>query len=280
MSLSEKIETRSRWALTLVLICVTSPACLAQNQAPSLTLIHPDDQDFETILTTNFPGLEELDGYTVFRPYLVLLRNNTLHRARAYGVEWETHSATGMVRRTIAHFVQRYNPALLTERKAFVPGELRLVSPEFDVSPTEYPTKRNWITTVMSLAPTHLPYRLTDTQSVVASVDAAIFDDGGYIGADRHQLLLRYQCQRDAERDMAAAVLQLLDKKASTADIVSLLEQEAHAGLAANTSQVNYDTVYALYRGREAQTFLTLYHREGMETVMTRARWLRSDLYD
>jgi hypothetical protein len=258
--------------LLLILVCIIPFSSSAQS-APlrQLTLIHPEDPDFDTLLNTNFPGLERLDGYSAFRPYLVLMRNDASQSARAYAVEWETRSSNGMIHRSVSHFIQKRNPAVTIDRQAFTPGELRLISPTFDVSPVEYTRQQNSIANLMSALSTHPPYSFVNTQSITASVDAAVFADGAYIGPDRNRLLLRYQCKRDAERDVAQALLQLLDAKAPVGDVLALLEHDAQAGRAANTSQADRDSVYALYRGREAQTFLTLYHRGGIESVMTRA---------
>jgi hypothetical protein len=258
--------------LLLFMLCVIPISASAQAPASrQLTLIHPDDQDFETLLNGNFPGVERLDGYSIFRPYLVLLRNDTSHFAKGYAVEWETRSSIGTVHRAVNHFVQKHNSALSTERRAFGPGELRLVSPVFDVSPGEYKVQQNWVATLMSTLSTRPPYALTNTQSLTASMDAVIFADGTYAGTDRHELLLRYHCIRDAERDLAEAVLHLLDAKAPIGDVIALLERDAQAGLAANTSLRDRDSVYALYRGEQAQTLLSLYRRGGVEALMTRA---------
>lgn len=74
-------------------MCLSALAASRQSTSPrQLTLIHPDDPEFETLLNGNFPGLESLDGYAIFRPYLVLLRNDTSHIVRAYMMRWERQS--------------------------------------------------------------------------------------------------------------------------------------------------------------------------------------------
>ncbi|MGC1485459.1 MAG: hypothetical protein WA789_16820, partial [Candidatus Acidiferrum sp.] len=54
------------------LICSIATALISSAQTLTthqLTLIHPDDPDFDTLLSANFPGIERLDGYSVVRPY-------------------------------------------------------------------------------------------------------------------------------------------------------------------------------------------------------------------
>lgn len=86
--------------------------------------------------------------------------------------------SNGIVRRTEARFVESYNPALSVDRKALASGEVRLVSPVFDVSPDEYQKQRIWIAASIQAASTHAPYTLANIQSVTVSLDAAIFADG------------------------------------------------------------------------------------------------------
>ena len=64
----------------LLFFCATvspSPAKAQTVPVRQLTLIQPNDPSFDNLLTTNFPGLDRLDGYATYRPFLVLLRNDT-----------------------------------------------------------------------------------------------------------------------------------------------------------------------------------------------------------
>jgi len=152
-------------------------------------------------------------------------------------------------------------------RVALAPGELRLVAPGIDISPKEWQSNHphNVVVTRMSTWQTHPPYSFTDTQSVTTFVDA-VFDDGLCVGDDSHQFFERYQRDLDAERDLAQELLRLLDAKTPEADVVAFLKAEADAGAASIQDQSA-----AFYRGRHAQTLLTLYRRGGIENVMTRA---------
>jgi hypothetical protein len=259
------------------LLCCSSAASfggLAQTAAPThqLTLIHPSDPGFDSLLTANFPGLENLDGYAVYRPFLVLLRNDTSHAVRAYLLQWEARSFNGEPFR-LADLIERNDPGPASERVALAPGELRLISDHFDVGPKEYQSKHqhNWVATMMAQAGANPRYASADPASVVAAVDAAIFDDGFCVGADHRQIFVRYQRELDAEHDLSDALLRLLDQKASEADVVAFLRAESDAAAKANESLSGSPFIYAFYRGRQAQFLLTLYHRGGIASVMTRA---------
>ncbi len=124
---------------------------------------------------------------------------------------------------------------------------------------------------MMAQAGANPRYASADPASVVAAVDAAIFDDGLCVGPDHEQVFMRYQRELDAEHDLADAILRLLDEKAPEADVVAFLKAESDAAAKANESLSGSPLVYASYRGRQAQILLTLYHRGGIENVTTRA---------
>ena len=278
LTLSRELNL-SRLFCCLVLALLPVANTPAQTPSPAqpsssrqLTLIRPDDADFDTMLNSNFPGLERLDGFAIFRPYLVLLRNDTSHIGRAYMMSWERQSSSVGRPQPINSFVERYDPAPAAARVALAPGELRLVSPTFDVSPKEYQSvhSHNWVTMQLSTRQTHPPYSLTDTQSITPSLDT-VFDDGLCVGADHHQVFERYQRELDAEHDLSQEVLRLLDAKTSEADVVAFLKGESDTAAAASTAQSGDASIYAFYRGRQAQTLLTMYRRGGMENLMTRA---------
>ena len=111
--------------------------------------------------------------------------------------------------------------------------------------------------------------------SVAATIDAVIYQHGTFAGPDRFQLVLRYQCLRDAERDEAASVLRMREANTPTEDVLGRLHQDVEHGRAVKTSPTRRDraTLYALYQGREAQQLLMV-HKKGGE----RAFWQRAEL--
>jgi hypothetical protein len=94
-------QIASHWLLgALALLFPVGPASLtvhAQgNESHELTLIHPDDSDFQPLLDARFPGFSSLNSYSTIRPFLVLLRNDTPQLATAYVIEWEVHVPNGL----------------------------------------------------------------------------------------------------------------------------------------------------------------------------------------
>ena len=260
-------------SLSLVfLFCASlapSPSKAQSVPVRQLTLIQPNDPGFDDLLTTNFPGLDSLDGYATYRPFLVLLRNDTLHSARAYSIAWDIQYPGGP-NQIETDFIQKYHQSK-AQARAFASGELRLIAPFFNTSPQEYVIRRTIIANRMSAFVNHLPYSASNIKSVSPTVDAAIFDDGLYIGPDRFFLLTRYQCMREVEHDLAEALLKVMDSKGPTDEVVSILQRDIQAGLAANTSSRERAAICALYRGEQAQMLLGLYRTGGVESVFTRA---------
>jgi hypothetical protein len=268
------MSSRTGIALVLALSvfsCVAPVGASAQSTGShQLTLIHPEDANFDVLLTQNFRGFQDLEDYRAVRPFLVLLRNDTSHSTTAYTISWDIQSSGGMVNRLSTEFIQKhYVPKIHT--RAFLSGDIRLVSPIFNISPTQYLAQRNALSQKLGVFSALPPYSSTDIKSVKATVDAAIYDDGAYVGIDRFKLLTEYQCIRDAERDIAESMLKLKSSEAPVPDIVAALERDAQAGLTANTSSGERDAIYALHRGEEAQTLLNLYRSGGVESLMSRA---------
>ena len=254
-------------ALVCPALAIAFPQAAASHK---LTLIQPRDAEFDQLLRDNFPGFDGLDGYAVFRPFLAILRNDTQQAATAYVVAWDVHSP-GMANAIRAEFVQRDRVAATAA--AFRPGELRLLSGLFNLSPAEW-KKREWaIAKFMPDWVSRPPYTSTNVVSVDASVDAAIFEDGGYTGRDQFRLLMRYQCIRQAERDVSESVLKLMDAKTPPEQIVATLSQDVEAGHAAGpaTSRGDTNATCALYRGEEAENLLSEYRKSGEESMVVRA---------
>jgi len=252
---------------------------VAASQAPSappdtghkLTLIGPNDRDFDSLLTSNFPGIDLLDGFRVVRPFLVVLRNDTSHAARTYMMVWDREVLGAPGARPLNAFFTRYDPAPAVSRVALAPGELRLVAPTLDVSPEDYRGKKHsWVASVMHSAGEGPPYSMADTKSVIPSVDV-VFDDGACTGANRHQTFERYQHEIDSERELAEQLLQLMDARKSAADIVAFLKNESDVASSVGAGQVGEAGVHAFFRGGHIQKFLSQYRSGGIEAMMTRA---------
>ena len=277
--MNRKRETFSRASLALfrscavllrlsaiLMICLGAFSAFAQSQGTrKLTLITPEQPDFEAVLSANFPGIQEFDAYRMVSPFLVVLRNDTSHPAEAYAVMWETRAPDGHILRAQNQYIQQHSSPR-TELRPFKPGEVRLLSPWFTLSPHQYNVQHEDIARLLSsMASSSKVISQHQFTSVTPTVDAVIYDDGGITGTDRFQLSLRYQCLRDAERDEATSVLQLIETNAPSKEIMDHLRQEADQAHATKASPKRRDraSLYALYRGREAKHLMAVHKVSG-----------------
>ncbi len=268
--------------IVLLSIGLFSLNAQAQTRAiPQPTLIRPGDQEFEVLLHDKFPGIQRLETYRAVRPFLVFLRNNTPHQARAYTIEWEVRAPNGMITRLHTYYIQKHFLPV-TERMPLVPGELRLISPLFNLSPSGYDLNRDNIFKIFETFAPYPPYSSVDIESIVSTVDGVIYEDGTFAGADHFQLLTRYQCIRSAERDEGAAVVKLMESTLSADDVISQLKKDAEEGMTANRVKGDYQSMYTLYKSKEAQNLLGRYERGGeralRERAFTMARYPRENV--
>jgi hypothetical protein len=249
-------------------------ACATFGQSKSahqLTMILPNDQGFDTLIKESFTGVDRMDGYNEFRPFLVILRNDGERAVRTYMVAWEMRLFSGQERKT-GSFVERNDRNLANERVSLAPGEVRLVSDRFDVGPEEFQSTRehNWVQTTLTSALGMNRYSSTDKNSITASV-AVVFDDDTCSGPDHYRLCQRFQAEIDAEHDIAEELLSLMDKKASEQEVVAHLKKQAGASASAMETLTDSAFDRAFWRGRQGEKLLALYNRGGLESVMLHA---------
>lgn len=183
-----------------------------QTAAQSLTLIQPTDRNFDSTLDAYFPGLSEEENYPqAIRPFLVIVRNDNGSTAVAYSITWTVHYAGGSVRPLRALFVNR--PLMDQGAVTYLtPGEVRLISPMFNLTPEEYGHYE-------SIAPLYPGSR--KLTSVDADVDGVVYGDGTFIGPDTTKVLQRYAMAQFATRDEILAALNLVNSSAAPPLVVA-----------------------------------------------------------
>ncbi len=129
------------WFLVILLVAAIPQKGYSQAvSSRHIKLIRPNDAGFDELMNTNFPGMETVDNFQSIRPFVALLQNDGDVWVRAYCIEWDTTFSSGQQRSDRLFFIQNdYGTAF--DVKPFVPGEVRLVTPGFDVSASQY---RRW----------------------------------------------------------------------------------------------------------------------------------------
>lgn len=230
--------------------------------AQSLTVIHPGDPSFESLLTVAYPGIESLDGFPEQRPFMVLLKNDGSVAVNAYLVAWEIKTVDGLTHPVQISFV-RENYLGKGADTPLAPGQVCVVSPFWFAPPAASGARPNF-TRIMPAAYGQ-QFSFDQVKSVTATLDEAIFEDGTRIGPRHFQLSTKYDCVLAAEVDEPASVRRLLESNAPEGDIVLRLNKDIAALRNPNIYRsTQRDDICAEYRGEVAQSIMMRYRYGGL----------------
>ncbi len=247
-------------------LCITPVCARAQSTPPrQLTLIRPDDQEFETVLEEKYPGLQNLDCYAIVRPFLLVLKNSSSHSAVAYAVDWQIVTSGGMLHHQPSFFVHR-NGAPANQNKILGPGEVRLLAPTFNVSASEYAAGPQAVSALPTSVP---PYTFANITSIASSIEAVVYEDGAYSGAHPDKLLARYVSINQAQRDIGNILFQAITDSSTSADIDDLLNSELRSLTAADQGE-DPQSLYRMARWREVQSLRSVLRSGGVPLLKAR----------
>ncbi len=122
-----------------------------ESQQPSLQLIQQNDPTFSSVLATSFPNASQAMWYPTLGRFLAILVNNGSARAKAYSIVWSLQTPSGQPTRLNLSYMQKHRMRWGTV-KAIQPGAARLVSPFFNVSPSDLDTETPALLTAITLA--------------------------------------------------------------------------------------------------------------------------------
>lgn len=179
-------------------------------------------------------------------PYAVLLHNTTEKEVLAYTVVWNCVDSTGT---TVVHHATYFDFQSL---RGILPHQKRIVS----IAPglnTSFRADAGFERQVAEFATFY-----SKQSSITVILDAVVFIDGTAIGEDTQGWIPRLKARLDAERDIAADMVQIasadlrrfLDEKKSRA--ISLLPAMAprnSAGMSVAANNSDYRTGYTLMQG-------------------------------
>ena len=118
-------------------------------------------------------------GFQDQRKFMVLLRNDSSVAANAYLVAWEIQTTDGMTQAVQISFV-RHNYLAKDMDTPLLPGQVCMVSPFLYAPPAASGHSANF-THIMPAAYGQ-SFAIDQVQSVTATLDEAIFEDGTRIG--------------------------------------------------------------------------------------------------
>lgn len=218
----------------LIVLATVTSTLLAQVKGPellvpkwkavpySLTLITPSQANFDSVLESNFPGI--LDGVSDFqatRPYLVMIRNNAPLASIAYVIEWKVSYQDGKSQTWSSTSI--LSPLTDLASATLTPGGIRLVSPSFNLTPSQYRpgSLTGWLSQASLVSPPP-----AGIASSVPEVIGVVWGGGGYSGPEGAQLWRRWVVTRFAAVDVARYVLKALDSSTPLPKIYSNLDQQ------------------------------------------------------
>ncbi len=249
---------------TFALVAMLSIAAFPRGAAAqSLTLIHPDDPSFDSVLSSAYPGIEKMDDFQMQRRFMVLLRNDSPVAANAYLVAWEIQASGGMTYRMQTFFVRK-NYLSPDQDIPLASGKVCLVSPFLYAPPAMSGRGLNF--THISPAAYGAEFSPDQVQSVTATLDEAIFEDGTRAGPSNFQLSARYDCVLAAEVDEPASIRGLLEGNAPEGDVVLRLTKDTAPLMNPSIYHATQrEDICAQYRGEVAQNLMMRYRFGGVD---------------
>jgi len=232
-----------------------------------LTLIEPSDPMFDAEMSVFFSDYETLPAYQQWKPFLVILRNDTQKTARAYEVIWHLLSqepSTGEISEEVFGRQSAITTPLEIRRpggvwqgdKSIRPGEVRLLSPFFN----------GRIGQLADFNFFHSPSDLPNIRSgsvIKPQLDCVIYGDGSIAGPNKSRLALRYFVTRDAQHDEALAVARRLRASPNAPELKSALATRSRIGSSNRFSNNRALPVYIHSRAVAAQELDAILERDG-----------------
>ncbi len=207
-----------------VLTAVVLSGAMASAQR-QLTVIVPQSPEFDQVLRRDFPGLEDVAGFAGVRERILLVCNESKYDGVAFSV-WMEQPAPN-ARYVMSQGGMRYMHRDLAsddrlEGRIMHPGDEFLYGGFAQTTPADYAVHKAAV--LRDITMTFEPQQ--SKEQVKYSLDAVIFADGGYMGPDRSHLLIYYRAYRNAERDLGAETVKMLDGGASATDGAAWLKHE------------------------------------------------------
>jgi hypothetical protein len=238
-----------------------------------LTVITPDDSNFDDEMALDFPRYVRLKKYPAMRPYMVILRNDTDRTARAYDVVWHGQAADPNAPGSVVDTVLGEQGAITTplemrrpggiwqNDKSIPPGGVRLLTPLFNGGPAE----------ASSFGFFHnMPAALPDptTYSAIhAELDCVVYGNGSFAGPNRRRLLLRYFITRDAQHDEALAIVKRLRSTPKDPQLKAALDLRMKIGSSNTHPNRRAMPMYIHARAVAAQEFQQILLHEGHDQL-------------
>lgn len=250
--------------LVLLVTVVLGNRVFAQSttDAVPVQIIAPADPTFDRQVEFEYPGLTRLQLYASIRPFLVLLRNTSSSRVPGYAVAWDVTVASGATRTLSTGFIR--DPLDQRHDHSLNAGDVRLISPVFNLSPTEYGQSQYFSESYPAAIYPHFG----DTVSVAPSLDGVV-SEGKYYGPDRTHFVLQFRVFRAAEHDEVLSILKFLrdNPTAPTSSLIAKIRADAFQKHDASDNAKDRPALsrYKTVRAVHAARFVSMLQHRGQE---------------
>lgn len=248
--------------LSCVGLCQDTPAMPSK-----LIALSAIDPTFDAQVEHSYPGLTHREQYEAVRPFLVLLTSNSALTAKAYAISWQVDTSGG-ARHHLSTFFVRSHFAVPSADHSIRPGDIRLVSPVFNLSPSEYAQHPDF----EGQYPSTMYPHFSSSMIVQSALDGVVYSDGTFAGPNQTQILQLYRCYRNAEHDEALAILEMTASHTSPASINESLNKDVLRGYSAQGKDVQ--AMYHNARAESADLMRLTLKRVGPDTFDQRLRRL------
>lgn len=248
------------WTLLLIL-SVLSP-CEAEhlrNGAAQLSLITPGDPSFDLVIDENYPGLTTSSIYPALRPSIAVLKNDGLVAIKAYAVEWQTTRVDGTHYTIFTAYLSRLE-SLHISPPPLRPGDIRLISHWFSLSPTQFVNVNVFMQTYATAITSELLPRAS-----TPTLDGAAFSNGEFDGPNSSGILQAYRYARNADHDAAVDLLEKISSFKSQSEIEDIFTREIARGGA--VSQKRTAARYATARLESVTALHAIYSKGGLPAL-------------
>jgi hypothetical protein len=194
-----------------------------------LDLISPTAPEFDATVRLLFMG--DSEELLKLKPFLTILSNHSGRTLVAYAVNWEVVQSAGRRITTSQHkYPDAAAPAAPRRGNEIHPGEQKIVAMGIEIDCGRWGGQATEEFYLRQFIDWFTEYN--DADRLEISLDAALFDDGEFIGPNRSELDRHFRAYLDAKQDYYRTIVQSLDSGMSLDEAFAPIEAVVKANAA------------------------------------------------
>jgi hypothetical protein len=193
----------------------------------TVSLVAASDDSFASQMGSQFHDLQSDRQFQSIGHVAALLTNVNGPTIRAISCTWDITTPNGVFRQRRLHYSPASPRALITAQRPFlVKSSTRLLTPFLTWSVDRARITTNWTKVLgQKTWQVNLLQQIKQATSVAVRIDSILYNDWTAIGTDDGNLAKHIAAKRNADRDEAVSVLQLMDGDPDPGQIAGLLKQ-------------------------------------------------------